>query len=72
LKDKKEEEKKEKKKKEENNNNNNNYNNCNYFYYYYIFPPYFRNKNFAFIISEVGELIFSGHTIKVTVYAMHS
>ena len=72
MKDKKEEEKKEKKKKEENNNNNNNYNNCNYFYYYYIFPPYFRNKNFAFIFSEVGELIFSGHTIKVTVHAMQS
>ena len=35
----------------------------------FVSPPFFGHNNFAFIITEVGELIFSGHTIKVTVYA---
>jgi hypothetical protein len=35
----------------------------------FVSHPYFGYKNFSFIITEVGELIFSGHTIKVTVDA---
>jgi len=34
----------------------------------YIFPLYFRHADVTVIISDVGELIFSGHTVKVTVY----
>ena len=33
------------------------------------FPPYFRHVDFTFIITAVGELIFPGQTIEVTVYA---
>jgi len=29
---------------------------------------YFRHADFTVIITDVGELIFSGHTVKVTVY----
>ena len=35
----------------------------------FVSPPFFGHNNFAFIITEVGELIFSGHTSKVTVVA---
>jgi len=38
-------------------------------YVVYIFPPYFRHADVTFIITDVGELFFSGQTIKVTVYA---
>jgi hypothetical protein len=34
----------------------------------YVFSQYFRHSEFAFITTDVGELIFSGQTIKVTVY----
>jgi hypothetical protein len=34
----------------------------------HIFPPYIRHMDFTFTIIDVGEKIFSGHTIKVTVY----
>ena len=33
-----------------------------------FFPPYFRYVGFNFINVDVGELIFSGQTIEVTVY----
>jgi len=34
-----------------------------------MFPPYFRHEDVTFFITDVGELIFSGQTIEVTVYA---
>jgi len=35
----------------------------------YVFPPYFRHADFTFLIVDVGEVIFSGLKIEVTVYA---
>ena len=39
-----------------------------YVFKQFVFPLYFRLMDFTFIIIDVGELIFSGHTIKVTLY----
>ena len=35
----------------------------------FCFPSIPRTKSFALIITDIGELIFSGHTIEMTVYA---
>jgi len=41
---------------------------CLLIYVVYIFPLYFRHADVTLIITDVGELIFSGQTIKITVY----
>jgi len=41
---------------------------CLLIYVVYIFPPYFRHADVTVIITVVDELIFSGHTVKLTVY----
>ena len=41
---------------------------CLLIYVVYIFPLYFRHADVTVIITDVGELIFSGHTVKLTVY----
>ena len=42
---------------------------CLLIYVVYIFPLYFRHADVTVIITEVGELVFSGHTVvKLTVY----
>ena len=41
---------------------------CLLIYVVYIFALYFRHADVTVIITDVGELIFSGHTVKLTVY----
>ena len=41
---------------------------CLLMYVVYIFSLYFRHADVTVIITDVGELIFSGHTVKLTVY----
>ena len=41
---------------------------CLLIYVVYVFPLYFRHADVTVIITDVGELIFSGHTIKLTVF----
>jgi len=41
---------------------------CLLIYVVYIFPLYFRHADVTVIITDVGELIFSGHTVKLTAY----
>jgi len=41
---------------------------CLLIYVVYIFSLYFRHADVTVIITDVGELIFSGHTVKLTVY----
>jgi hypothetical protein len=44
------------------------YHSNDYVFKQFVFPPYFGHIDFTFIIIDVGELIISGHTIKVTVH----
>jgi len=41
---------------------------CFLIYVVYIFPLYFRHADVTVIVTDVGELIFSGDTVKLTVY----
>ena len=41
---------------------------CLLIYVVYIFSLCFRHADVTVIITDVGELIFSGHTVKLTVY----
>jgi len=41
---------------------------CLLIYVVYIFPLYFRHADVTVIITVVDELIFSGHTVKLTLY----